>query len=71
MIWDDSPDKFCNGKDGRRCIDSNLESKVGTGQLMRHFIHTFNNRKMTTNAKDFGTDVGRYVKDKRLPFERS
>ncbi len=71
MIWDDFPDKFCNGKDGKRNIDSKLESKVGTEQLMRHFLGTFNYGKITTNANDFGKDLGRYVKDKRLPFERS
>ena len=68
MIWDDFPDTFCNG----RLIDPNLESKVGTGQLMSHFRNTFGyNERIRTCAKDFGTDIGKYVKDKHLPIEKS
>jgi hypothetical protein len=69
MIWDDFPDKFCNGKDSKRLTDPDLESKVGTEQLMRHFLGTFNNGKITTNEIMFGKDLRKYVQDKRLPFE--
>ena len=70
MIWDDFPDKYCNGKDSKRLTDPDLESKVGTEQLMRHFLGTFNNGKITTNVDTFGKDLGKYVQDKRLPFEQ-
>ena len=69
MIWDDFPDKFCNGKDGKRNSDSKLESKVGTEQLMLHFRGTFNNGMVTTNEIMFGKDLRKYVQDKGLPFE--
>jgi hypothetical protein len=70
MIWDDFPDKYCKKMGSETLTDPDLESKVGTEQLMLHFRGTFNNGMVTTNEIMFGKDLGKYVQDKRLPFEQ-
>ena len=68
MIWDDFPDKFCTKKNGKRVTDPDFESKVSTEDLMFHFLRTFNDERIRTNARKFGKDLKKFEDERKLPF---
>ena len=68
MIWDDFPDKFCTKKNGKRLTDPDFESKVSTEDLMFHFLRTFNDERIRTNARKFGKDLKKFEDERKLPF---
>ena len=70
MIWDDFPDKFCTKKNGKRVTDPDFESKVSTEDLMFHFLRTFNDERIRTNARNFGKDLKKFEDERKLPFTR-
>ena len=70
MIWDDFPDKFCIKKNGIRLTDPDFESKVSTEDLMFHFLRTFNDERIRTNARNFGKDLKKFEDERKLPFTR-
>ena len=70
MIWDDFLDKFCIKKNGKRLTYPDFESKVSTEDLMFHFLRTFNDERIRTNARNFGKDLKKFEDERKLPFTR-
>ena len=69
MIWDDFSDKFCTKKNGKRLTYPDFESKVSTEDLMFHFLRTFNDERIRTNARNFGKDLKKFEDERKLPLQ--